>query len=112
MWSCCNSILRCIVAHSLPLLLEPIYVVIVCAGMSQFKRQQLAGLSFALGPSFSSRMAAVLHCLSCVYDSAGYDHEEAVQMFDIVDADHGTLMIAFCCTIWQLTLSLESAEGL
>lgn len=21
--------------------------------------------------------------------SAGYDHEEAVQMFDIVDADHG-----------------------
>ena len=42
-------------------------------------------------------MAAVLQCLSCVYGSAGYNHEEAVQMFDIVDADHGTLMTAFCC---------------
>lgn len=35
---------------------------------------------------------AALQCLKCVYGSAGYDPEEAVQMFDIVDADHGKLM--------------------
>lgn len=31
--------------------------------------------------------------VSGVLSSAGYDREEALQMFDIVDADHGNLLI-------------------
>lgn len=78
------------------LFLEPIYIAIADNKMRQVKRQQLAHQAFfALGSSCSR--AAVLQCLRCVYGSAGYEHEEAVQMFEIVDADHGMLMTASCC---------------
>ena len=79
--------------------------------MRQVRRQQLAGyVSFLRLASCFYCRAAGLPCLKCVYGSAGYDPEEAAQMFDIVDADHGKLMTAFCCLLVSLVQPGRSYE--
>ena len=66
-------------------------MLLLCVERVQLKRPQLA--RYLLYLAFCSLVTRPLcYNVSSLYGSVGYDREEAVQMFEIVDAEHGKLL--------------------